>query len=125
MFNNDDFEMDNALIEFIKEQARFYEPEKDEDFEINQGNYAKLIALTCLLKRITDPQYDVIKPIEMVPRYRSVCVEVEFAALFIGEDNTEDLERIIQLADKIDFYAQLDGTLHIEIMILDVFEKRV
>lgn len=123
MFNNDDFDMDNALMEFLKEQSRFYEPENDEDFEINNDNYAKLIALMCLLKRITDPQYDTIKPVEMVPRYRSVCVEVDLAGLFIDENNTEDFENIIQLADKIDLCAQLDGTLHIELMILNVFER--
>lgn len=124
MFFEEDFDMENDLIELIREQARFYKPEKDEDFEINQGNYARLIALMCFLKRITDSQYDFIKPVEMVPRYRSVCIEVDLAGLFIDEENIESFKKIIQLADKIDFCAQLDGTLHIEIMILDVFEKR-
>ena len=123
MFTNDDFEMDNTLIEFIKEQAQNFKLEKDSDFEINQENYSKVVIITCLLKRISNLDYDIIHEIEMKPRFKTGCVIADFTGLSLKEKSLSDFVKILQLSDDVGIDAHLDGSLHMEFLVKNVFRQ--
>ena len=117
------YEFDDAFIEYIKEQAQNFKPEKDSDFEINQENYGKVIIITCLLKRISNPNYDVIHQVEMAPRYKTGRVIADFTGLSLKGESLSDFKKILDLSDDVGIDAQLDGTLHLEFLVKNVFEK--
>ena len=115
---------DEEFIEFIKEQARNFDPGGDLNYEINQQNYSKMLIVFCLLKRISNPKYDLIHEIEMEPRFKKACVVADFSGLSLRDKSKADFARICELSDDIGIDAQLDGTLHIEILIKDTFTKK-
>ncbi len=116
-------EFDDALIEYIKEQAQNFKPEKDSDFEINNENYSKVVIITWLLKRISNPNYDIVHQVEMTPRYKTGRVIADFTGLSLKGESLSDFEKILHLSDDVGIDAQLDGKLHLEFLVKDVFEK--
>ena len=118
-----DFGFDEDFINSIKELAYHYKPESDSDFEIDYENYAKVVILVSILNSISDSKFDFIYPVEMVPRYKNVSVEVDFEGLCLKDETVKMFERIISLSDMIDFVVMNDK-LHFEFVVKSVFKPK-
>ena len=116
-------EFDEAFINAIQEQAANYIPENDSDYEVNRENYSKVAIITALLNRFLEPEFDLIRPIEFVPRYRNVTVEADFEGLILKGDAVSNLKTILELSDMVDFCV-MNGKLHMEFTVKNVFENK-
>ena len=114
--------------EFCRLFARAYldkmDTEKDEDYEINRPQWAKMIEVLDYFQRFAEKSNGKVEPCEVVPRFLHGGVTASFVVMDIKEEDIPAFCEAISKSNAITIDATSDCEVCISLSIPDVFRKK-